>query len=234
MSRKSAATRSRSARTDPAGRLRRRLRRYLGDRVAADLHGSSMSAVTDVDLLRAPAEHVREGHAASGSRWPYTCWRALFFGKRNCQSRRPARAAARAGLAVRRADPRAEQPGGGRGAGHGRAARPGRRHAAQAGADRRRASSTAEVLRSLIELQEEAVEQVGEGPSRSAAGGLRPRGRAGRLARGSRLTGGWDLAAEFVAAGLDVDWLEGVAAAVDGASSSAPCAGSPTPSRPSC
>ena len=63
----------------------------------------------------------------------------LFFGmQQQPAAGRRAGAAARARLAVGRADPRAEQPGRGRRAGHRRAARAGRRDAAQAGHARRR------------------------------------------------------------------------------------------------
>ena len=59
----------------------------------------------------------------------------LFFGDKNAQQViGAAGAAAGARLAVGRPDPRAEQPGRGRGAGDGGAARAGRRDAAQAGA----------------------------------------------------------------------------------------------------
>ena len=67
----------------------------------------------------------------------------LFFGiTERPAAGRPAGTAAGAGLTVGRADPRAEQPGRRRGPGHLHAARPGRRHAAQAAPSSPAASST--------------------------------------------------------------------------------------------
>ena len=100
----------------------------------------------------------------------------LFFGMQNSQRhRRRAGAAAGARLAVRRADPRAEQPGRRRRPGHRGAARAGRRDAAQAGHARRRARSTRQALPSLVKLQEAAVERVAKAPKLSPMEATDPR-----------------------------------------------------------
>ena len=94
---------------------------------------------------------------------------------------RPAGAAARAGLAVGRADPRAEQPGRGRGAGHRHAARPGGRDAAQAGHDRPGQLGPARPG----DPGPAAGGGGGTGVQGARAdpdGGVRPGGRGGRLA----------------------------------------------------
>ena len=98
---------------------------------------------------------------------------------------RPAGAAARAGQAVRRAHPRAEQPRRRRGPGDRRAARAVRRHAAQAGAAvrgqaRRRGAALAHGL------QEDFVARIG-GPRRPLGRWSAPTART-RSATGSRST----------------------------------------------
>ena len=60
-------------------------------------------------------------------------------------------------------DARAQQPGGRSGPGDRRAARAGRRHAAQAGDARRTTSSPPKLLELLVDVQEEAVKRRGHG-----------------------------------------------------------------------
>ncbi|MDJ0393222.1 ATP-binding protein [Rhodococcus sp. G-MC3] len=70
-------------------------------------------------------------------------------------------------------------------------------------------------LMSLVGLQEEAVELVAKAPSLTP---LEASDREDELADwfdGHDIGGGWDLAPTFVQAGLDVAWLEKVAATVD-------------------
>ena len=121
---------------------------YFGDRLE-QRYPATVRAVTDCRFLALPAAAVRRGLPAvvpdggAPARGPV---------RRAAELRRagrPARAAAGAGQADRRAHPRAEQPGRRGGAGRGRAARPVRRHAAQAraagrGEDRRRAAAVAD------------------------------------------------------------------------------------------
>ena len=92
----------------------------------------------------------------------------VFFGnQQHPAARSAARAPAGPRLAVGRPDPRAEQPGRGRGAGDLVAARAGRRHAAQAGADRRRRVGPQPARDADRRLQERAVEQVAKAPELS-------------------------------------------------------------------
>ncbi|WNI19431.1 ATP-binding protein [Actinacidiphila sp. ITFR-21] len=80
-------------------------------------------------------------------------------------------------------------------------------------------------IASLVELQERAVEQAAKAAHATPLGPVETSDREDEVAdwledRG--MAGGWDLAATFVQAGLDTDWLEQVAeatgpAALDGA-----------------
>jgi signal transduction histidine kinase len=70
-------------------------------------------------------------------------------------------------------------------------------------------------LETLIRLQEDAVEHVSKAPALSP---LEASDREDQIAEwidDHGLAGGWDLASTFVAAGLDVDWLNKVTAVVD-------------------
>jgi signal transduction histidine kinase len=70
-------------------------------------------------------------------------------------------------------------------------------------------------LETLIRLQEDAVEHVSKAPALSP---LEASDREDQIAEwidDHGLAGGWDLAPTFVAAGLDVDWLNKVTAVVD-------------------
>ena len=127
------------SRTSQRGVYAGAIQAYLGDRVPQV-----------VQQLAAGDRAVAVLRAARGRRSPDVMrdWfpmavhllEGLFFGSQEHPAgHRPARAAAGARLAVRRAHPRAEQPGRGGRAGHADAARAGRRDAAQAGRDRRRA-----------------------------------------------------------------------------------------------
>ena len=98
---------------------------------------------------------------------------------------RATRTPARPRLPVRRPDPRAEQPGRGGRARHLRAARPGRRHAAQAGVDRRRAVRPGHP-RDVDPTAGGRRRARREGTDADSDGGNRPRGRARRLVRVAR------------------------------------------------
>src|SRR5439155_20020063 len=70
-------------------------------------------------------------------------------------------------------------------------------------------------LETLIRLQEDAVEHVAKAPTLTP---LEASDREDAIAEwidGHGLVGGWDLAPTFVAAGLDIAWLDTVAATVD-------------------
>ena len=158
---------------------------YLGDRVPQVYNNSvrvtepSRFFVLDADgLRRADARLVPDGGAPA--RGPVLRQQERPGGDR------AAGTAARARLAVGRPDPRAEQPGRGRGAGHLGAARAGGRDAAQAGHDRGR-----EVGQDHAGDADQAAGRGGrtgaEGDRPVAAGSLRPGGRHQRLARGPRV-----------------------------------------------
>ena len=159
---------------------------YLGDQADAALPGARCGRSPTARFLALPAQRVRrgvprvvpDGGAPARGPVPRACSNAS-------AADRAAGAAARARHAVRRAHPRAEQPGRGRGPGHRRAARAGRRHAAQARDARRRARSTRDALQQLVD----------------AAGGV---GRAGRATRRT-LTAAGGLATREDELG---DWLD--------------------------
>lgn len=70
-------------------------------------------------------------------------------------------------------------------------------------------------LTSLVELQEEAVELVAKAPKLTPLEASDREDELGDWFDDHDISGGWDLAPTFVQAGLDVGWLEKVAATVD-------------------
>ncbi|WP_338886563.1 ATP-binding protein [Rhodococcus sovatensis] len=70
-------------------------------------------------------------------------------------------------------------------------------------------------LTSLVELQEEAVELVAKAPKLTPLEASDREDELGDWFDDHDIAGGWDLAPTFVQAGLDVAWLEKVAATVD-------------------
>ena len=70
-------------------------------------------------------------------------------------------------------------------------------------------------LETLIRLQEEAAERVPKALALVAAGGLRPGGRHPDWLDEHGVRDGWDMAPTFVAAGLDVAWLDHVVVTVE-------------------
>lgn len=70
-------------------------------------------------------------------------------------------------------------------------------------------------LTSLVGLQEEAVELVAKAPKMSPLEASDREDELGDWFDDHDISGGWDLAPTFVQAGLDVPWLEKVAATVD-------------------
>ena len=186
----------------PARRLRRRDAGLPRRTAEPDLHRDRRGRSPTPAFLRCPPT-TSATRSASWFPMAMHLLEGLFFGMRNSPAdRRPAAAAARARRAVGRADPRAEQPGRGGGAGHRGAARAGRRHAAQAG--------DAGARRDRPPAARAARRRAGGG----RAGGSRRRPKLGRRWRSPSaedeltdwldehgVTGGWDLAPVFVAAG---------------------------------
>ena len=167
----SAATTSRPAAPTSAASYAGAMQAYLGDRVP-QIHEQLDAAVTDRRGSSCCAADDFASSCGTGSRWRCTCWRACSSACRTPRRiDRPAGTAAGPRLAVRRAHPRAEQPGRRRRPGHRRAARAGRRDAAQAGDDRRRASIDRDALEPLVELQEDAVERVAKAADADPDGG---------------------------------------------------------------
>ena len=160
----------------------------------------------------------------------------MFFGRQSLlELTARARAAARARHAVGRPDPRAEQPGRGRGPGGRRAARAGRRHAAQAGHDRGRGMGPAATRGDADQAAGGGRRAGAEGAAAVAAGGVGPGGGHHRLA-------GFPRAGRRLAARADLRRrragcrLAGAASrpTVDAADAGRRrCAGCTTPSRPS-
>jgi len=70
-------------------------------------------------------------------------------------------------------------------------------------------------LETLIRMQEDAVEHVAKAPTLTPMDAADREDAIAEWIDGHGLVGGWDLAPTFVAAGLDVAWLDTVAANVD-------------------
>jgi signal transduction histidine kinase len=70
-------------------------------------------------------------------------------------------------------------------------------------------------LESLIELQERAVEQVAKAPALGPMEASDAEDALSDWLDGYGISGGWELAPVFVQAGLDIGWLDQVAATVD-------------------
>ena len=125
-SRSTAPTSAASYAGAPSGLPRRPVPTGLHRDRAGDHRAARFFVLAAADFARADARLVPDGDAPAGG--------PVLRDAELAADRRPAGAAAGPRLAVGRPDPRAEQPGGGRGPGHRGAARPGRRDAAQAGA----------------------------------------------------------------------------------------------------
>ena len=110
---------------------------YLGDRTS-QVYNNSMRVTKAVAVLRARCAGVRADDARVVPDGSAPAGRAVLRHPDQPAGDRPARTTAGPRLAVGRAHPRAEQPSRRRGAGHVVVAGTGRRHAAQAGADRGR------------------------------------------------------------------------------------------------
>jgi len=72
-----------------------------------------------------------------------------------------------------------------------------------------------EALEKLIRLQTDAVERVAKAPVLTPMQASDAEDEIAEWMDAHQLRGGWDLAPTFVAAGLDIDWLDTVAATVD-------------------
>jgi signal transduction histidine kinase len=77
---------------------------------------------------------------------------------------------------------------------------------------------TPEALRALVRLQEEVAEQVGKSASHklSAIQTADLEDSVGEWLEDHGVDGGWDIAPAFVEGGIDIDWLERIAATTDG------------------
>ena len=80
----SAATTSRSNRTDQRGVYAGAWQAYLGDRVP-QIYNNSMRVTEPSRFFVLDADDVRRRHAASGSRWRCTCWRGCSSASQNTQ-----------------------------------------------------------------------------------------------------------------------------------------------------
>jgi signal transduction histidine kinase len=74
-----------------------------------------------------------------------------------------------------------------------------------------------DALQTLIRLQEDAVEHVSKAPELSPMEASDLEDALGDWFDEHDIGGGWDIAPTFVAAGLDVEWLDKVSGTVDGA-----------------
>jgi signal transduction histidine kinase len=71
-------------------------------------------------------------------------------------------------------------------------------------------------LEALVRLQEDAAERVSKAPTLSPIEASDREDVIGDWLESHGISGGWEIAANFVQAGLDIDWLEQVAATVGG------------------
>jgi signal transduction histidine kinase len=71
-------------------------------------------------------------------------------------------------------------------------------------------------LEALVRLQEDAAERVSKAPALSPMEASDREDQLGDWLESHGISGGWEIAANFVQAGLDIDWLEQVAATVGG------------------
>jgi signal transduction histidine kinase len=71
-------------------------------------------------------------------------------------------------------------------------------------------------LEALVQLQEDAAERVSKAPTLSPIEATDREDAIGDWLESHGISGGWEIAANFVQAGLDIDWLEQVAATVGG------------------
>jgi signal transduction histidine kinase len=71
-------------------------------------------------------------------------------------------------------------------------------------------------LEALVRLQEDAAERVSKAPTLSPLEATDREDTIGDWLESHGISGGWEIAANFVQAGLDIDWLEQVAATVGG------------------
>ena len=90
-----------------------------------------------------------------------------------------------------------------------------------------------QALQILVEVQEAAIERMAKVQEMTTDGGRRPRGRHRGLAGRPRVANSWDLAPALVAAGVDPDWLDEVAAKVPDELIATACTGWRTRWRPS-
>ncbi|MGV9676349.1 ATP-binding protein [Nocardia sp. NPDC003482] len=75
-------------------------------------------------------------------------------------------------------------------------------------------------LESLVQLQEEAATQVAKAPDLTPLEAADREDELGEWLSGHGIANGWDIAPTFVQAGFDIDWLEKVAATLEGAETS--------------
>jgi signal transduction histidine kinase len=73
-----------------------------------------------------------------------------------------------------------------------------------------------DALEALVRLQEDAAERVSKAPTLSPMEASDREDVIGDWLESHGISGGWEIAANFVQAGLDTDWLEQVAATVGG------------------
>ncbi|MQY31098.1 ATP-binding protein [Nocardia aurantia] len=74
-------------------------------------------------------------------------------------------------------------------------------------------------LEALVQLQEEAAAQVGKAPVLTPLEAADREDELGGWLEDHDIGGGWDIAPNFVQAGFDIDWLEKVAATLEGCDS---------------
>ena len=172
-------------RTDHVGSYFGATQAYLTTERAQKTYGTTVQAITDMRLFQLPADEyggraepvVPDGDAPAG--------RAVPGHAEQPAPGQRAGAAARARLAVGRADPRAQQPGRGGGPGHRRAARAGRRDAAQAGHAGRRRDRPEDAAGRWCSCRRRRS-SGSPGAQARPDRGQRRRGRGRRLAGGAR------------------------------------------------
>ncbi|GGM38288.1 ATP-binding protein [Dactylosporangium sucinum] len=202
------------SRTEQVGVYGGATQAYLGDRVP-QLYNNTMHAITDVEVYELPAT---EFGGAMRQWFPMAMHllEGLFIGMRNNQNavaereRLLALGALSAGLTHELNNPAAAAV---RATAVLRDKVAGMRHKLAMIADGR---LDGERLHGLVELQETAVKKAANAPKRSALDASDAEDQVGDWLDEHDVTGAWDLAPTLVAGGVDVPWLQDVAACVPG------------------
>jgi signal transduction histidine kinase len=200
------------SRTDQVGVYGGATQAYLGEQIQ-QFYNNTMHAITDVEVYELPAAELG---SAMRQWFPMAMHllEGLFFGMRNSQNavaereRLLALGALSAGLTHELNNPAAAAV---RATAILRDKVAGMRHKLAMIADGR---LDGERLQGLVELQEAAVKKAANAPKRSALDASDAEDQVGDWLDEHDVSGAWDLAPTLVAGGVEVPWLQDVAACI--------------------